>query len=155
MQVRYSGTRIPKHPFLRLGLDLTLGKVGSCLEWQSRPPRTPFLALHMPKEVVAKSSYRITDLCASYRNRAQMCSSLMMAATKAKLGCKAWRHVFPSSSTSASLLAENPVLHSSSHLVILEEFCLPLCRSPNYFAYRAQNPFTSFLWAQALCFIRL
>lgn len=120
------------------------------------PPRTPFLALRMPKEVVAKSSYRITDLCVSYQNRAQTCSALMTAATKARTGCRAWRcDVFPSSSTSASLLAENPVLHSSSHLVILEDFCLPLCRSKIYFAYRARSPFTSFLWAQALCFIRL
>lgn len=114
------GTRTPKYPFLwqipqALGLPNThfYGKTWPDLR-QSRQlpggakesPRTSALVFVMTNKVAARSSCLITDLCISHQNKAQTYSSLITAATKKKAGCKAWKHgVFPSSSTSASLLS--------------------------------------------------
>lgn len=140
VQVRYSRHKDSHTPIFKSWTWSDLRQLLGAAKWL---PRTPFLALFMPKEVVAKSSYNwLMCFISEQGSDRQLCWWLHPS----KDGVQSWRRdVFPSSSTSASPLAETPVFHSPSHLVILEEFCFPLHRSKTHSAYKDPNSPTCFL----------
>lgn len=149
VQVRYRCTGVPKHPSLRLGLDWQLPGVAKC------PPGPHSLLCWCPREWWPNlhPEYLLYVFCIGAGRR--HAAPRWWLPPRRRLGAGRGEVMFSPQLHFCFSAGKHPSSPQLLPPVILEELCLPLCRSKIYFAFHQLSMSMGFVFCKVIkCKIR-